>query len=325
MSAEIACPGCNNKLTLPDDFAGQRVQCSKCRLEFAALATAIPAMEVDPQAQTPTVKPTIESAEPANQATSPPLQTAYAPASNAVGRSPAASESPLIYCILCGTRFPQTEDVCPGCGHSLRELLDEKPRERRRPPWRNLQPPHGYLPILGASLLPLGAVLILAGSILVDVLRNAPPGARFWIPVLLFGVGFATVVTALAFCLAWLFQAWRVVLVGDEDYSPGLMVGLLFVPFFNAYWMFRAIPGLSTALHDELKLHAPTRPHSTGWVPGLAACMLALIPFPPVWAVAFCMFVAWMLIANNAVHRLVRFHDQMRADAEKAAAESRDL
>ena len=51
-------------------------------------------------------------------------------------------------------------------------------------------------------------------------------------------------VTALIFCFTWLYQAWRLALHDDEDYSAGLMVGLLFVPVFNLYWAFRAIPGL---------------------------------------------------------------------------------
>jgi hypothetical protein len=104
------------------------------------------------------------------------------------------------------------------------------------------------------------------------------------------------------------------------------MVGLLFVPFFNLYWMFRAIPGLSSAIQQELKLVAPARSFSAGWVPGLAACILALIPYAQ--PVAICFFLAWMLIANHAINRLVRFHDELRGEALREAGdrpESMDL
>ncbi len=63
------------------------------------------------------------------------------------------------------------------------------------------------------------------------------------------GLGGLMELAALIFILVWLYQAWRIVLRGDEEYSAGLMVGLLFVPVFNFYWMFRAILGLSRAAH----------------------------------------------------------------------------
>ena len=101
----------------------------------------------------------------------------------------------------------------------------------------------------------------------------------------------------------------------DEEYSPELMVGMLLVPVFNLYWMFRAIPGLSTALQEELHHVAPHRPHSAGWVPGLIACILMLIPYFQPFAV--CMFLAWLLLANNAVHRLVRYHQALAEESQE--------
>lgn len=125
-------------------------------------------------------------------------------------------------------------------------------------------------------------------------------------------LGIAIELAALICILIWLYQAWRIVLHEDEEYSPGLMVGMLFVPVFNLYWMFRAIPGLSKALQDELHHMAPHRPHGAGWVPGLIACILMLIPYLQPFAV--CMFLAWMLLANNAVRRLVRYHQRWQED-----------
>src|SRR5262249_38258958 len=157
----------------------------------------------------------------------------------------------------------------------------------------------GFLPIVAIVLMLVGAAVIIAGLILHDVMRHLPRPTREMLAFLVVGAGSLIEVASLGMCLSWLYQAWRIILHEDEDYSSGLMVGLLLVPFFNLYGMFPAIPGLSTAIQQELQLLAPTRVHSTGWVPGLAACILVLIP---VWGlpVAACMFLAWMLIANHS-------------------------
>src|SRR5476651_401525 len=94
----ISCPGCQHKLTLPEDLIGQRVQCPKCLIEFAAQAPATPAMEVEPQTQPEVAQPdeTIPQAQPA-----PPLQTGYVPVGTTPSRATAPSDPP-IYCVLCG-------------------------------------------------------------------------------------------------------------------------------------------------------------------------------------------------------------------------------
>ena len=121
--------------------------------------------------------------------------------------------------------------------------------------------------------------------------------------------------------ILWLHQAWRAVSTDDDEIPPGLMVGLLFVPFFNLYWMFRAIPGLSRAIHRESRNLAPTRPISAGWVPGVLACILALIPYAQ--PIAVCVFLAWLLIANNALQRLIRVHEKWLDEEDEAASNAR--
>ena len=170
------------------------------------------------------------------------------------------------------------------------------------------------LAIVGAILIPIGLLFFVAAPLSIEITRpqgpmRPPRPPQVVLAVSLAAVGAVIEITALVFCLVWLYQAWRLILRGDEEYSAGLIVGLLFVPFFNLYWIFRAIPGLSTAIQDEMKYQAPSRAHSAGWIPGLAACILALIPY--LQPVAVCMFVAWMLIANNALQRFVRFHEAL--------------
>ena len=71
--------------------------------------------------------------------------------------------------------------------------------------------------------------------------RLSPPGlASLRRRVVLVPIGLACRVGGghrLLYRLA--LSSMRAVLHGDEEYSPGLMIGLLFVPFFNLYWTFR--------------------------------------------------------------------------------------
>ena len=67
-------------------------------------------------------------------------------------------------------------------------------------------------------------------------------------------------------------------------------------------------------IHQELKVVVPTRPDGSGYGPGLTACLLLLIPYGQ--PIAICMFIAWMLLANNAIARLVRFHDELPGEGD---------
>ncbi len=296
----ITCPGCMHKLDLPQTCIGQRVKCPKCEIDFEAQPEAKLALDADPPL----------AVEPPKQAAAPPLDGAYSANSGAVARSAAA---PMMFCIECGTKFARSEGGCPACRLSVDAMMNDRPR--RRPRWRVLPPLRSSLAIIGAILVPVGFAFFVAALIILDMDRGRPPSALLtFLVAFAFITAAATDLAALVCCLAWLYQAWRLVTREDEDFSAGLKVGLLFVPVFNIYWIFVAIPGLSTAIQNELRYLAPTRSHSTGWVPGLIACILLLMPyFQPI---AVCMFIAWMLLANNALQRLIRYHERLREESE---------
>ena len=65
--------------------------------------------------------------------------------------------------------------------------------------------------------------------------------------------------------------------------TPGRAVGLLFVPFFNTYWVFRAVWGLALNLNRfarRYELDAPTASQPLGMAIGVYNAMTYLpIPF----------------------------------------------
>lgn len=320
MGSLIACPGCQHKLTMPDDFAGRRVRCPMCALDFTAPVPGVPSMEVELGEKSQTAPPTTSvGAEPSVPSNVP--RTAYERSDVVKRRTTASSSNPSIYCQECGTNYPRGDDVCPACGYSgLDEAIARQGRHGR---FRRLTPISGLLPILGVILFLLGLAFCVVGPI---VYGSVPRRMR-WVGELATAVGCTAgglaVIGALVCITAWLYQAWRLVLSEDEEYSPGLMVGLLFIPFFNLYWIFRAIPGLSLAIQNELCQLAPARSHNAGWVVGLLACIFVLIPyFQPV---AFCLFVAWMLLANNAIQRLLRYHERLREEGQHEGAQTSAL
>ena len=228
-----------------------------------------------------------------------------------------------LYCVECGTKYSRTADACPSCGYRNLKRLAER-----------LPPIQSWLAIVGAILIPAGVAIVLAVFTISDErsrqraahpnmedLLNGNLGREIQRENAIFvGLLWLTVLIeliALICCTIWLYQAWRIVAHGDKDISPGWMIGLMFVPFFNFYWIFRTIPGLSSALQRQLNSLAPTDANSAGWPPGLIACILVLIPYVPVSALAVCMFLVWMIIANNAVKRLVRLHDNLHAETQR--------
>lgn len=263
-------------------------------MEFALQATPVPTKDAEPPI--------------------PPLMnTSYVTAGSATGRLGS------IYCVQCGTKYARTDDACPNCGQQIQEPIDAKSPAELRLLRRHLQPIGGYWLIIGSILMPIGFMCLFGGPAIADEFFRRQRDMRILIAIFGIGMGISIELVALACFIRWLYQAWRLVLRGDEDYSPGLLVGLLFVPFFNLYWMFRVVPGLSFEVNQQLKHLGPARAYANGWGAGVAACILAV--FPPAWPVAICMFLAWAFLTNHAINRLVRFHEQRRDQAERAEDE----
>jgi hypothetical protein len=102
--------------------------------------------------------------------------------------------------------------------------------------------------------------------------------------------GFGVVIS---FCIL-LYKLWKTVQDGRARTSAGQAVGFCFIPFYNLYWMFVALPGLA----DELNRCAQNRslqvaPASKGLF--MAYCIMvfaACIPFLGIIASVVNCFIA---------------------------------
>ena len=57
-----------------------------------------------------------------------------------------------------------------------------------------------------------------------------------------------------------LYRAWSVLPPGHGRTTPGKAVGFMFIPLFNLYWIFVALPGLADDWNRYVSQHAPGAP-----------------------------------------------------------------
>ena len=135
------------------------------------------------------------------------------------------------------------------------------------------------------------------------------------VPMLLFGI------LATVFMCVWLYQAWDSVPAPYRSTTPGRAVGLLFVPVFNLYWVFRAIPGLSSAIQRAQHGLGLTRAGGAGFVPGVIGCGIGIIPYVGVLSWPF--LLTWVILANRDRNQLLMELAQ-RAGESKSPGEVQD-
>lgn len=108
--------------------------------------------------------------------------------------------------------------------------------------------------ILGGILLVIGIVGIAGGAAAAEDGNEA--GKVFA------GVGGLLLVLGILFCLyafiismVLYYKMWDAIQDGHARTTPGMAVGLMFIPFFNLYWMFQAIWGYSKDYNAYLQRH----------------------------------------------------------------------
>lgn len=58
-------------------------------------------------------------------------------------------------------------------------------------------------------------------------------------------VGYAFLIWSGVLWLMFLYRAWKIIEPGSARTTPGQAVGMLFIPFYNLYWIFQAYHGWS--------------------------------------------------------------------------------
>jgi hypothetical protein len=99
---------------------------------------------------------------------------------------------------------------------------------------------------------------------------------------------FLLVYGVVIFCLL-IYRMWAVIQDSHARTTPGKAVGFLFIPFFNLYWAFQALPGFATDYTRYVERYSLTNPKLpqglfityvilcfTAWIPVLGLILVAV-------------------------------------------------
>ncbi len=150
----------------------------------------------------------------------------------------------------------------------------------------------------------LGTLLMLAGAVVLAVNNDSytSSDSATIIAVALCLMGALLMLCGSIFYLIVIYNAWASIQDGHARTTPGKAIGFLFIPFYNFYWVFQALPGFAddyNAYLDRAKIPAP--PMGRGLLQSLAVLqVISVVPvigwitslavMPMSWAVAvsFC-------------------------------------
>jgi len=141
-------------------------------------------------------------------------------------------------------------------GLLLQAVLGENyPPTDTKPGWFGL-----LVALMGGGV---GFYLLLAVLLGGNILKHdrLTGGSAILLMIMLF-LGAMAIITAKILTLVYVARLWSALRYSDPRTSAGKAVGLLFVPFFNMYWIFVALHGLAqdwnriTSQHPDLA-HAP--------------------------------------------------------------------
>lgn len=130
-----------------------------------------------------------------------------------------------------------------------------------------------------AGGLVLGVLFAVAGTLgAVSANDSSDPVPAGFLALL--AVGFLLLFYAEIVFLVLLYKAWSCIQDGFARTTPGKAVGFLFIPFFNFYWLFQALPGFADDYNSYLhRANIPAAPMARGLLQALAILdVLSIIP-----------------------------------------------
>lgn len=233
------------------------------------------------------------------------------------------------FCVHCGAALASEGRFCGACG---RQAPTASPSHPSVAPGLTTLPAPPRAPARGSRLAATAAILIgvslLLEIVVVLLFVDAGPYLsrqeknRITIAFSAWGL---VAIPSIIVTLVWLYRTWSAVPEQHRGTSPGLAVGLLFIPFFNLYWQFRAFRGLSHSIQKAIRAVSPDYRGGAGaGVGGLfsTAICASLLPKvgPFIGAATPILFVIWLLSTNAAKNDLLaRMHASADAQARTAA------
>ncbi|MCW1883446.1 DUF4339 domain-containing protein [Luteolibacter flavescens] len=168
---------------------------------------------------------------------------------------------------------------------------------------------------LYAGTVAAAVVLALVGGLTIFMAARHPESiqpdpALGIITLVCFSLAGLCLIAAQVFALMNLYRAWFCLSRAGATVTPGMAVGLLFVPLFNVYWLFRAYYGFAQEWNRITHFFEDTRrgPKMSEGV-FLAFCICSLI-LPPL---AFILAFPVMAGLCNAINFIARRPLQARA------------
>jgi hypothetical protein len=83
----------------------------------------------------------------------------------------------------------------------------------------------------------------------------APVGLQVFFTVLTLGFCILSLIANGVLFYPLLYKFWQIVQDGFASTTPGMAIGFLFIPYFNYYWFYRAIYGLSKDFNRYIDAH----------------------------------------------------------------------
>lgn len=202
--------------------------------------------------------------------------------------------------------------ILPGQNAPENDLIDQaRPTKRVADCWIV------KCPLIAICLIAVVAIVFKVGFRLVR--DGEPLGIYDWtvgghnvmaiVVLVAASIGALLVATSIFYHFVVLYRAWSLIPVDQRSTSPAKAVGLLFIPLFNFYWIFRAYWCLA-------QTHKQLRPRSKGTTPGLSLplffifCLTLNIPLfiPPINAFALPVALIAGILVNWQLARLVNHH-----------------
>lgn len=216
-----------------------------------------------------------------------------------------------MYCPMCGIANDEEAKFCKGCGHKLFGISPKIKTEKvevetdfREEDFKTLKQESkikklskpaflvliglgfgiGYL-LFGIGYLLLGSGLILSFA---EDIENGAYFLKFSLIPLLFG--------GIILCIL-IYRMWDSIPEKFARTTPGKAVGLIFVPFFNFYWIFQAIWGFSKDYNKFVSQYRPDAPRlSEGLFLAYPILTLVSIPFSWIPGINIFLYIGTLVI-----------------------------